>query len=130
MCHESPSWKSEKRRRIFFSMLCTDGSELHTSMRYLWHGSAELELNPPFQNPGSATAVSALINAINVAIALFFSNNNRNVLLKGIFGAYNMDDIQPCFHAIGQTAWQLPWFWGFNDMADASWNQAATKCMW
>ena len=51
--------------------------------------------------------VSALINAINVAIALFFSNNNRNVLLKGIFGVFSMD-IQPCFHAVDQTSWQLP----------------------
>jgi len=40
---------------FFFFALRADESELHTSMRYLQHGSVELELNPPFQNPGSAT---------------------------------------------------------------------------
>jgi len=42
-----PILKSEKWRWIF-STLCTDGSELSTSMHYLQHGSVELELNPPF----------------------------------------------------------------------------------
>jgi len=33
----------------FFSELRADRSELRTSMHYLWHGSEELEVNPPFQ---------------------------------------------------------------------------------
>jgi len=44
--------------KFFFPrVLRTDGSELRTSMHYHRHGSAELELNPPFQNPGSATVM-------------------------------------------------------------------------
>ena len=46
----------------FFSALCADGSELHTSIHYLRHGSVELELNPLFQNPGSATELATIAN--------------------------------------------------------------------
>jgi len=53
-----PILKSEKSGQIFIPrVLRTDRSELRTSMRYHWHGSAKLELNPPFQNPGSATVM-------------------------------------------------------------------------
>jgi len=36
-------------KAYFFSTLRADRLELRTSMRYLRHGSAELELNPPFK---------------------------------------------------------------------------------
>jgi len=54
MCHESPPW-NVKNEGDFFSTLRADGSELRNFMHYLRHGSAELELNLPFQNPGSTT---------------------------------------------------------------------------
>ena len=74
-----PILKSEKWRRIFFPRFArTDGSYTPLCATF-GHGCAELELNPPFQNPGSATA---LVDICRITEAKTKSHQKRGLYLK------------------------------------------------